>query len=323
MPVRYAALAAAGALVLGLLPALAQSPLEAPGPQGPLKGTLLAPAKVDAAVVIIPGSGPTDRDGNSPLGVKASTLRLLAEGLSANGIASVRIDKRGMFASAGAVPDANAVTIADYADDAVAWLAVTRATLGLPCVWLMGHSEGGLVASVAARRSPDACGLILMAAAGRPLGQILRAQLRANPANGPILPQALAAIDQLEAGKRVDVTGMHLILSTTLFAPAVQGFLISTMAIDPPSLLRDYDKPILILQGARDLQTTVSDAELLKAANANARVVIVPGANHVLKRVTTEERSTNFATYADPNLPLAPGIVETLIDFLRTTAVNK
>jgi hypothetical protein len=87
--------------------------LEAAGPKGPLKGTLLTPnSKPTAVVLIIPGSGPTDRDGNNPLGVNASPYRLLAEGLAAKGFATLRIDKRGMFASAMAVEDGNAVAMA-------------------------------------------------------------------------------------------------------------------------------------------------------------------------------------------------------------------
>jgi len=97
--------------------------VHAPGPKGPLKGTLLSPnSKPTIAVLIVPGSGPTDRDGNNPLGVNASAYRLLAEGQAAKGFATLRIDKRGMFASAMAVEDANAVTIDDYVDDVRAWI---------------------------------------------------------------------------------------------------------------------------------------------------------------------------------------------------------
>ena len=71
-------------------------------------------------VLIVPGSGPTDRDGNSPLGGAAVPYALLARALARQGIASVRIDKRGLFGSAGAVAGSNAVTIADYGDDLMA-----------------------------------------------------------------------------------------------------------------------------------------------------------------------------------------------------------
>ena len=160
-------------------------------------------------MLIIPGSGPTDRDGNNPLGVKAATYRLLAEGLAERGIGTVRIDKRGMFASAAAVADGNAVTIDDYVADVGAWIGAIRKETGVSCVWLLGHSEGGLVALAAAQKLPDICGLVLVSAAGRPLGDVLRTQLQANPANAPILPQAMAAIESLEAGKHFDVAGMH------------------------------------------------------------------------------------------------------------------
>jgi hypothetical protein len=90
----------------------AQTEVSAAGPNGPLKGTLTRAAAASAPVVlIIPGSGPTDRDGNSPLGVRAATYRLLSEQLASRGVSTVRIDKRGMFASSAAVADANAVTI--------------------------------------------------------------------------------------------------------------------------------------------------------------------------------------------------------------------
>ncbi|BEV72564.1 hypothetical protein THUN1379_20460 [Paludibacterium sp. THUN1379] len=85
----------------------AATDIRAPGPQGPLQGTLLAASSAHrTAALIIPGSGPTDRNGNSPRGLHTDTYRLLAEGLASHGISSVRIDKRGMYGSAAASPDA-------------------------------------------------------------------------------------------------------------------------------------------------------------------------------------------------------------------------
>jgi uncharacterized protein len=290
--------------------------LDAPGPQGPLKGTMLGPSDPKGAVIlIIPGSGPTDRDGNSPLGIKASTYKLLAEGLAEKGIATVRIDKRGLFGSAGAVPDANAVSMDDYAADVRAWVDVIRKKTGAPCVWLLGHSEGGLVALASSRSSADVCGLILAATPGRPLGAVLREQLKANPANAPILSEALAAIDGLEAGRRVDVSGMNPAL-LPLFNPAVQGFLISVFAVDPARLIGEWKKPVLILQGERDIQTGVSDAELLKKAAPSAKLVLLPDVNHVLKTVTSPSRGANLAAYADPSLPLASAVITEIVDFI-------
>src|SRR5690606_37889343 len=107
-------------------------------------------AKGRPAVVIIPGSGPTDRDGNSPMGIKAGYLKMLAGELAERDIASIRVDKRGMFSSKGQFADPNDVSFDDYAGDARAWLRAARERTGAGCAWLLGHSEGGLVALIAA-----------------------------------------------------------------------------------------------------------------------------------------------------------------------------
>jgi pimeloyl-ACP methyl ester carboxylesterase len=307
-----AAAAAAGA-------APVESPIEAPGPAAALKGTLLTPDNTRGPVIlIIPGSGPTDRDGNSPAGILAASYRLLAEGLAAHGVTSVRIDKRGMFGSTAATADANAVTIPDYVADVQAWTRVIRQRSKASCVWLLGHSEGGLVA-MAAAKNPDVCGLLLVAAPGRPLGEILREQLKANPANAPLLNQAFPAIDALEAGKRVDTATMNPAL-LRLFRPEVQGFLISALSYDPRQLIAGYGKPVLILQGQRDLQVREADAQALKQANPKATLVLLPDVNHVLKSVASDDARENIATYGNSSLPLAPAVVQSISDFLTSHA---
>ena len=314
------------ALLLGAsLPAHSapqESFLEVHAGAGLLKGTLLTPSSAPTStVLIVPGSGPTDRDGNNPLGVKASTYRLLAEGLAARGVATLRIDKRGMYASATAAGDANAVTIPDYVDDVNAWVALLRKQTGAPCVWVLGHSEGGLVALAAARQAPGLCGLILVSTPGRPMGEVLRGQLQANPANAPLLDQALPAIDKLERGEHVDTKDMHPAL-LRLFHPAVQGFLISAFSYDPARLVADVSKPVLVLQGQSDLQVGEADARLLKQADPRAELALLPGVNHVLKLVPGDDRRANLAAYGDPSLPLAAGVVDTIARFLADAAQN-
>lgn len=295
----------------------ASFPIEAPGPAGPLSGTVHGPPDKDAPVVlIVPGSGPTDRDGNNPLGVRAAPYRLIAEGLATHGIRSVRIDKRGMFGSARAVPDANSVVMDDYAADIHTWVATIRERMGAACVWVLGHSEGGLSALVAARQHPGICGLLLMSTPGRRLGNILREQIAANPANGPVRDQAESIIAQLEAGKRVEATAVHPAL-LPLFRPEVQGFLISALAIDPARLIADYRGPVLILQGLRDIQVGQADAERLHRARPDAKLALLPDVNHVLKSVSIDDLAANLAAYKDAERPLADGIIETLVVFIK------
>lgn len=289
--------------------------ITAPGPQGNLAGTFVSAGAGAPVVLIIPGSGPTDRDGNNPSGIRAAPYRLIAEDLAARGISSVRIDKRGMFGSAAAVADANAVTIGGYANDVHSWVGAVRDRTGAPCVWLLGHSEGALVTLKAAQKPEGICGLLLVSGPGRKLGDILRAQLSGNPANAPVLPEALAAIAKLEAGGTVDADKLHPVLAP-LFAPAVQGFLRDLFSYDPAKLIASVSLPVLILQGETDLQVGVEDAQLLAAANPHAALELIPGANHVLKSTPADDLAANFATYADPDLPLAPGVVEALSEFV-------
>ncbi|MDP1632992.1 MAG: alpha/beta hydrolase [Caulobacter sp.] len=291
--------------------------VEIPGGPGPLKGTMLTPVAGAGgpAVLMLVGSGPTDRNGNNPLGVSGSTYRLMAEGLAAQGVTSLRVDKRGMFASGLAAADPNAVTVADLAADAHAWAAKLKTETGAPCVWLEGHSEGALVALLAARDSTDLCGLILISAPGRRFSDALREQLKANPANAPLLDQALPAIDALEAEKPVDTTAMHPAL-LSLFRPNIQGFLIEMFKHDPAKLAAAYAGPILLLQGDSDIQVSVADAERLAAAQPNAKLVILSGVNHILK-AGSRDRAETQANYADPSLPLAPGVVEAIADFIK------
>jgi hypothetical protein len=321
--IRTALLAAAALLVAPLAAPLqaesapAGEPIEAPGPLAPLSGTLLRASEGGEGPValIIPGSGPTDRDGNNPLGVTASPYRLLAEALLARGIATVRIDKRGMFASGKAVADGNAVTIPDYVADTAAWVAATKRETGAPCVWLIGHSEGGLVALAAAQELEGLCGVVLVAAPGRPLGDVIKAQIRANPANFVIVPAADAAIDKLAAGERVDAATLPAPLQG-LFAPALQGALTSLFSYDPAALAAKVKLPLLIVQGGRDLQVAVADAERMAGANPAAKLVVLPDLTHVLKDVADASPAANLATYRDPALPLGKGVAEAVADFI-------
>ena len=298
---------------------IAASPAEraitAPGPGAPLAGTMVDAGEGSPVVLIIPGSGPTDRDGNSPLGVKAAPYRQLADALAGKGISTVRTDKRGTFGSKRAVASANRVTMADYGKDTHAWISSIRRLTGARCIWLLGHSEGGLVALTAAQKPNGICGVIALATVGRKIGTVLRGQLAANPANAPYLAAANSAIASLEAGKRVDTASLPLPLRK-LFAEDVQSLLIDLFAENPAKLATSLKVPLLIIQGDRDIQVTVDDARALAAAQPRAKLVILPGVNHVLKVPQGNDRAANLRAYADPALPIAPSVVDAIADFV-------
>ncbi len=291
--------------------------LQAPGPLAALEGVYLTSGDAASPIVlIVPGSGPTDRDGNNPLGMTAATYRYLAQDLAKAGISSIRIDKRGMFGSKAAVKDANNVTLADYANDVHTWIKVAREKTGSSCVWVLGHSEGALVALLAAQKKQPVCGLVLLASPGRTFGDVLRQQLRSNPANAPLLDDAMTAIKALESGDRVDVSKFHPALKS-LFAPQVQSFMSDLMSYDPATLIAGLSVPVLIVQGEQDLQVTQLDAHRLHVARPASQLVLLPQTNHVLKQVTSDDRAANLAAYADPSMPLAPGVIEAITRFIE------
>ncbi len=303
-----------------------QEELTVPAPLGALSGTLTLPNQTGHLVngapvfLIVPGSGPTDRDGNSPLGITAAPYRLLAEALAERGFPSLRMDKRGMFGSAGAVPDPNDVTIAAYGDDLTAWERAIQQRLpaegGPRPVIPIGHSEGGLVALAAMARMTAARALILIASIGRPLNEVIGDQLRANPANAPFLAEAEAMLAALKRGERVDADAIPAALRP-LFAPDVQGFLIDAMSYNPVDLAARVKVPMLVVQGTRDLQVGVVDARLLAGAAPDATLALVANVNHVLKVVASDDPSTNLAAYANPDLPLASEVVDAVTRFVE------
>jgi pimeloyl-ACP methyl ester carboxylesterase len=300
-------------LAAALLSDPVATPVVLPSEPAPLHGTLLTPeGRTRAVAVILPGSGPTDRDGNSPGGLVASTYRLLAEGLAEQGIATVRIDKRGVAGSAAAAVAEQDLTFQTYIDDARAWAAEAARVTGRPCVWLIGHSEGSQIALAAAQDGNESvCGLVLLAGAGRPAGVILREQFQAGlpPA---LLAPAFAALDELEAGRTVTDAPAEL---AGLFRPSVQPYLISWIGLDPVDLIEDYAGPVMIGHGSTDIQVGMVDARALSAARPTARLAVWDGVNHVLK-LAPADRAANIAVYSDPNLPLAPGVVDDVAAFI-------
>ena len=291
-------------------------PITAPGPQGELAGTFLDSGKKAPVVLIIPGSGPTDRDGNNPLGVTAAPYRLLAEALEAKGVSSVRIDKRGMFGSKAAIGDANKVTITDYASDVHKWVAAIQKQSGNSCVFVLGHSEGALVALAAAQQPSGICGLILVSGAGRRLSDVIRDQLSSNAVFASELDSAFTALKSLEEGQHVDATHFDPTLQK-LFAPQVQDFLIDMFRQDPQKLAASLKLPVLIVQGERDLQVSSGDAKALASAQPKATLVLLPEMNHVLKDIESDDRTANLAAYSDPSLPVDPGLVEAIVKFVK------
>jgi uncharacterized protein len=280
---------------------------------GALQGTLLIPAGAKnpmPVALLIAGSGPTDRDGNSPLlPGKNNSLKMLADSLSQHGIATLRYDKRGIAASAGAGGKESDLRFTTYVDDAVGWLEWLRADSRFSRRIVIGHSEGALIAAMAAQRS-QVSHVVSIAGAGRPIGDVLDEQL-ARGLPPALLADARRIMTELKAGHAVDSVPQQLLM---VFRPSVQPYMISWLPIDPAQEVGRLTVPVLVLQGTTDIQVTKGDAERLAAGHPRATLEIIDGMNHVLKEV--REPSNQTASYSDPALPLHPRLVESITKFV-------
>jgi pimeloyl-ACP methyl ester carboxylesterase len=282
---------------------------------GMLYGTLSLPGAEGRmpVVLIVAGSGPTDRDGNTPLiSGRNDSLKLLAEGLEGYGIASLRYDKRGVAASRAAMEDESKLTFETYIEDAMGWIELLGRDPRFSSVGLIGHSEGSLIGMVAARRA-GAAAFVSVAGAGQPLDETVLRQLQDRaPA---LVEDARRIIAALRNGETVELAEIPADLQP-LFRPNVQPYLISMFRYDPAAEIAKLEMPALVIGGSHDLQSSVADSRLLAAAQPAARLRIVEGMNHVLKQSPADPQA-NFATYGDPSLPLDPIFLEAVGGFLR------
>jgi pimeloyl-ACP methyl ester carboxylesterase len=283
---------------------------------GQLAGTLalpmpVPPAKIPVAL-IVSGSGPTDRDGNSTLlPGHNDSLRMLAAALAANGIASLRYDKRGIGASAAAMTAESALRFDTYVDDAAAWTDKLKADPRFSAVIVIGHSEGSLVGMLAAQRA-HAAAFASVSGLAQPASAVLRKQLA-----GKLPPElALESERILATLERGEAAGAVPAPLAALYRPSVQPYLISWIKYVPAERIAALSMPVLIAQGTTDIQVGVEQAQALKAARPDAVLAIVAGMNHVLKLVPADQKQ-QLASYADPTLPLAPQLVAAIVDFVH------
>jgi fermentation-respiration switch protein FrsA (DUF1100 family) len=280
---------------------------------GALHGTLTLPAGCGRvpAVLIIAGSGPTDRDGNGGPALQTDTYRRLADGLSTRGIASLRYDKAGIGASRGAAPSTEAELRFEMgADDAGLLLSRLRADPRISRVVIAGHSEGALVGLLAAERTP-ADGYASLAGAGRPIGIVLRGQPR-KQLDATMFADSDAVITQLEAGTTVDTSTLTQPLSE-LFRPSAQPYLISWMKYDPAREFAKLATPATIVQGTTDIQVDLVDAQLLSGARPDAELRVIDGLSHPLKSASLDASEQQRA-YTDPTLPVVTEVIDAIAE---------
>ena len=261
--------------------------------------------------VIIAGSGPTDRNGNSVMGIRPNSYAQLAWRLAERGIATLRYDKRGLPGTQGTF-DITQMTLEDFAADARSAAESLAHDPRFSRVVLVGHSEGASLALIAARQGAPVAGVVHVSGLGRALGDVMREQLSRQFDSATMVRYDTAWKQYLRGDQPADVP-QHMEM---LFVPVNRTYMRSLAAFDPPAAIRAVRQPVLLVQGVTDLQVTVADAERLHTARPDARLVLMPDVNHVLKRVADRTLPGQMSTYQDPGIPIVPEAVQAIADWI-------
>lgn len=275
-----------------------------------LFGTLTTPdlTKKYPVALLIAGSGPTDRNGNNPM-MKNNSLKMLAEVLAKNGIASLRYDKRGIGESKASAISEQSLVFENYTEDARSWINLLKQDKRFSEVVIIGHSEGSLIGMIAGAKANK---FISIAGPGESADKLIKTQI-ASKSNKQIEDMTFPIIDSLKSGNQVKKVDPML---NSLFRPSIQPYLISWFKYNPQAEIKKLNVPILIIQGNNDLQVTVKDAETLSQANKNAELLIVDKMNHIMK-IVEGDKQANLESYNNEGLPLSEVMTTKIVSFIK------
>ena len=288
---------------------------------GDISATLNTPVVgSDVAVLIVAGSGPTDRNGNSGQSLNTYAYKMLSDELVKGGVAVLRYDKRAIGLSRvkdpATIPD---VVFGDFVDDAARCVDYLRGE-GFERVYVAGHSEGGEIAlHLALREDVVVDGLVLLCCPGYAMDQILNAQLSAQlvPQHLGLMLTATTIMQRIKAGESVPVESIPQELMS-LFHPSVQPYLCSSMAFDPADLMTRVEQPVLVVSGGRDIQVTKDNAERLMKGAKRGEHIHYEHMTHILKDADTSDRIQQLVTvYVNSKLPLTEGLSDAVLQFVK------
>ena len=284
-----------------------------------LPGTLTIPAKhrrQTPVALIVAGSGPTDRNGNSAGALRAQNnsnlYAILAWQLANAGIASVRYDKRVLGDNLQKI-DVSKTSIDDFVADAISGARMLVGDKRFSKVIMIGHSEGAELVLQAANRGAPAAGIVMLSGAGRPIMSVLREQISKQLPPADLVKWDSASARYLRGEEPGDVLpGLR-----SLLLPANRNFMQTWAKYDPVAEIRSAKVPVLIVQGGRDIQVTEADARALKAADPVAQLVVIPAANHVFRAAASADRIAQLRLYTDPTIPIVPELTPAIVEWIK------
>lgn len=277
-----------------------------------LFGTLTMPNSEDVKTicVIVPGSGPTDRDGNSALGLQADTYKQLAEALSEKGIASFRYDKRGVGKSIVEGLKEEDILFETNIQDLKSIIRNLKGMNKFEKIFLIGHSEGSLV-SILCAKEEKVDGIISIAGVGKNAGDLFINQIEMQLAK-PIVNEAKKIIKTLKKGKQVKEVPTML---QSLFRDSAQPYLISWFKYEPRKEIASLKIPVLVLHGDIDHQVAIENAKLLASAKKNTKLSIIKNMTHMIKEVENEK--DELKTYFDNSYSIPKALIDEIVEFVK------
>ncbi len=273
---------------------------------GVISASLMMP-KADKVpvVLIIGGSGPIPKNGF------ANEYIMIADLLKEKGIATVSYDKIGVGESLVENLQELDVTIDTFVKDAELLVDKIKKDARFSKVYIVGHSQGSLIAALVAK-DKDIDGIISLAGVGRGLGEVLMEQLKRNPDNTEkILAEGQAIIDELAKGKKVKKIPSYY---GALFRDGVQNLMISWLKLDPSKEYASLDIPVLVIQGAKDIQVRVKDARIIDSVSKNSTLIILDNMSHVLKDTDDEN---DISVYKNKEIPVNVQMVDEIVKFVK------
>ena len=275
-----------------------------------IDGILLTPkTQKPPLAIILSGSGPNDRNGNSNM-VKGNMLKKLAEKLSANGIATYRYDKRSSKYIKERNPAVHTLVFDVFIDDAKASIDYFKAKNSFSKIYVIGHSQGSLVGMVAGKDRAD--GFISIAGPGVTIDKTLIDQI--NQSAPMFTEDAKRIFEILKNGETTDDFPAAL---ASVFNKDIQPFIMNWMQYNPQEEIKKLNIPILITNGTNDIQVKEADADLLHNAVPNSKLAIIENMNHALVIYKDKDRLGNMKSYNEVNRELSKELLDALIEFIK------
>ncbi len=280
---------------------------------GDLYGTLNVPAakKKMPVVLLVPGGGPVDRNGNTH-SFTNNAYKLLADSLFKKGIATLRYDKRAIGASKAAVKSEREIRFDDYVPDVVGWVQLLKKDKRFSKTVVLGHDEGAVIA-IYALMQVKADAFISVDGPGESADKQMKKQLKEKINKQGFLDSCYSMIDILKTGKTIDDVPKPMM---RMFRPDIQRYIISWFRFDPQAEITKLTLPILIIQGTSDLLVAPENGQLLANANPKAKLIIIDSMNHAFRPATTDPIK-NTEVSMDARLPIMKELVDAVVGFVR------